>query len=165
MVTNTLQRFIDAQESSSPGVQDAIDELRAGRKRTHWIWFVFPQLRGLGSSPAALMFALNGTAEATSYLRHGVLRARLLEAAETAAHSVQSGVRLTTLMGADIDVLKLVSSMTLFGHLARRLESDPEIGAACQRLANAADTLLAAAESGGVPACAFTLRALAESQS
>lgn len=160
-MSDTLQRFIEAQESS-PGVRHALEELRAGRKRTHWIWYVFPQLRGLGSSPAALMFGLNGIAEATAYLRHGVLRARLLEAAETAAHSVRSGIRLTTVMGAGIDVLKLVSSMTLFDDLSRRLAADPEIGADCQRLATAAGTLLAAAAQEGVPPCAFTLRSLSD---
>ncbi len=71
-----LQRFVDAQEPVLPQV---LAELRAGRKSTHWMWFVFPQLRGLGSSMTAVRYALGSIAEATAYLEHPVLGPRLRE--------------------------------------------------------------------------------------
>src|SRR5271170_7054373 len=73
-----LQRFLEAQA----GVyEQACAELRAGRKRSHWMWFVFPQIRGLGSSPMAVRFAISGMDEARAYLEHSVLGPRLRECA------------------------------------------------------------------------------------
>ncbi len=73
-----LERFVEAQE----GVyEQACAELRTGRKRSHWMWFVFPQIRGLGSSPMAVRFAISGLEEAKAYLEHPVLGARLRECA------------------------------------------------------------------------------------
>jgi uncharacterized protein (DUF1810 family) len=78
-----LARFVGAQA----GVFDAaVDELRAGRKRSHWMWFVFPQLRGLGSSPTARSYGISSLDEATAYLQHPVLGPRL----EMAVSAVQS---------------------------------------------------------------------------
>src|ERR1700729_1209626 len=71
-----LKRFVDAQE----GVyEQACAELRAGRKRSHWMWFVFPQIRGLGSSPMAVRYAISSLDEARAYLEHVVLGPRLRE--------------------------------------------------------------------------------------
>jgi uncharacterized protein (DUF1810 family) len=107
-----LDRFVSAQE----GVHDtAVAELRAGRKRTHWMWFVFPQLAGLGSSPTAQRYALSGLDEAREYLAHPVLGPRLHEAAE-AVLSVE-GRNAGEILGYPDD-LKLRSSMTLFGAAA-----------------------------------------------
>jgi uncharacterized protein (DUF1810 family) len=107
-----LDRFVSAQE----GVHDtAVAELRAGRKRTHWMWFVFPQLAGLGSSPTAQRYALSGLDEAREYLAHPVLGPRLHEAAE-AILSVE-GRNAGEILGYPDD-LKLRSSMTLFGAAA-----------------------------------------------
>ena len=107
-----LDRFVAAQE----GVHDtAVAELRAGRKRTHWMWFVFPQLAGLGSSPTAQRYALAGLDEAREYLRHPVLGPRLREAAE-AILSVE-GRSAADVLGYPDD-LKLRSSMTLFAAAA-----------------------------------------------
>jgi uncharacterized protein (DUF1810 family) len=98
--------------SAQAGVFDAaIDELRAGRKRTHWMWFVFPQLRGLGSSPTAQFYGISALDEATAYLQHPVLGSRL----ELAVSVVQSSsvASLNALFGSPDD-LKFRSSMTLF---------------------------------------------------
>ncbi len=75
-----LQRFLDAQDSGGT-YRDAVAELRAGRKRSHWMWFVFPQIAGLGSSPTARTYAIRDLAEARAYLAHPVLGPRLAECA------------------------------------------------------------------------------------
>ena len=105
-----LQRFVDAQDAGRT-YESALRELRAGRKRSHWMWFVFPQVAGLGQSPTAQHFGVRGLAEATAYAAHPVLGPRLVEAARS----------LTALPSRDpvavlgsIDALKLRSSMTLF---------------------------------------------------
>ena len=156
-----LNRFIDAQNAARTGIDVALSELRAGHKRSHWIWYVFPQLRGLGSSPMAEFYGLADLQEADAYLRDPVLRGRLLTAATAVLDQVRAGARLTTLMGSGIDVLKLVSSMTLFGALARRLSAGDQ-GGECDRLADMAGSLLEAARVEGYSRCAFTERRLAE---
>ena len=106
-----LDRFVIAQA----GVYDhALDELRGGRKRTHWMWFVFPQIAGLGHSPMAQRFAIRSAAEARAYLAHPVLGPRLRDA--TAAVTAASG-NATAILGS-VDALKLRSSMTLFAQIA-----------------------------------------------
>jgi uncharacterized protein (DUF1810 family) len=103
-----LQRFVDAQA----GIYDAVvGELRAGRKRSHWMWFVFPQLRGLGSSPTAVRFSIASIDEARAYLSHPLLGARLRECA--ALVSAIDGRTAEEVFGWPDD-LKLRSSMTLF---------------------------------------------------
>lgn len=140
-----LNRFLEAQDTGS--YEQALAELRAGRKRSHWIWYVFPQLRGLGSSPAAVHYGLDGVTEAESYLAHPVLRERLERAVEAVhAHRAE---RLDLVMGSHIDALKLVSSLTLFERVA-----------AGTTLARQATEILAAAEAQGFPRCAFTLQRL-----
>ena len=110
-----LQRFVDAQR----GVYDSVlAELRAGRKATHWIWFVFPQLRGLGRSPTAQRFGIASLDEARAYLDHDVLGPRLRECAGLVARSSQWSAR--DLFGSPDD-LKVRSSMTLFA----RATDDP----------------------------------------
>jgi uncharacterized protein (DUF1810 family) len=79
-----LARFKTAQEAAGDGFATALRELRAGRKTSHWIWYVFPQIEGLGSSPAARHYALAGPREAEAYLRDPVLGERLLAATEAA---------------------------------------------------------------------------------
>jgi uncharacterized protein (DUF1810 family) len=103
-----LQRFLGAQEQT---YAQALAELRAGEKRTHWIWFVFPQVTGLGRSGMAQRFAISGLEEARAYVRHPTLGRRLVESARA----------LTDLDTADpaqvfgpVDAQKLQSSMTLF---------------------------------------------------
>lgn len=108
MTAFDLSRFVQAQV----GVHDeALAELRAGRKRTHWMWFVFPQVAGLGTSPMAQRYALSGAAEARAYLDHPVLGARLREC--TRAVLAVRGRTLHEIFGSPDD-LKFRSSMTLF---------------------------------------------------
>ncbi len=157
-----LDRFRQAQDSPDDGFADALRELRAGRKTSHWIWYVFPQLRGLGGSPMAVQYGLVGPEEGAAYLADRVLGRRLLDAASAVrAHADPphgSRARLETVMGSRIDAQKLVSSMTLFMHLARRLHATdrPDLDA----LVEHADAILAAAASQGFPRCAFTEKAL-----
>ncbi len=103
-----LQRFVDAQV---PVYRHVVEELRAGRKRSHWMWFVFPQLRGLGSSPMAARYGISSLEEAGAYLRHDVLGPRLRECARL-VNQVQ-GRSIAEIFGSPDD-LKLCSSMTLF---------------------------------------------------
>lgn len=106
-----LERFVDAQNTD--GIfEKAVRELRAGRKESHWIWYVFPQLRGLGRSGAADYFGIADRAEAIAYLNHDVLGPRLRRCTQLL---IQSGVcKVRLLMRSEGDVTKLKSSMTLF---------------------------------------------------
>lgn len=109
-------RFVAAQE----GVHgQAVAELRRGRKTTHWMWFVFPQLAGLGASPMAQRYALGSADAARAYAAHPVLGPRLREAAAAAAEAPAASA--DALLG-DVDTLKLRSSMTLF---ARAVPDEP----------------------------------------
>lgn len=103
-----LQRFVDAQ---APVYRNVVDELRSGRKRSHWMWYVFPQLRGLGGSPTAVHYGISSLDEARAYLRHDVLGPRLRECARL-VDEVQ-GRSVGEIFGSPDD-LKLRSSMTLF---------------------------------------------------
>ncbi|MEE6177402.1 DUF1810 domain-containing protein [Mycobacterium sp. 050134] len=103
-----LRRFADAQ---APVYDRVVEELRAGRKRGHWMWFVFPQLRGLGSSPTAERYGISSLDEAGAYLRHPVLGSRLHECVGL-VNEVQ-GRSVGQIFGSPDD-LKLCSSMTLF---------------------------------------------------
>ncbi|BDB42532.1 MULTISPECIES: DUF1810 domain-containing protein [Mycobacterium] len=107
-----LQRFVDAQARV---YDDVVEELRAGRKRSHWMWFVFPQLRGLGSSPTAVHFGIASLDEARAYLAHPVLGPRLREC--VALVNAVQGRSVGQIFGWPDD-LKLRSSMTLFAHAA-----------------------------------------------
>ncbi|OBI74787.1 DUF1810 domain-containing protein [Mycobacterium sp. E740] len=112
-----LQRFVDAQAR----VYDTVlAELRAGCKRSHWIWFVFPQLRGLGRSELAQRYGISSLDEARAYLGHDVLGRRLGECAHLVAHSAQPSAE--DLFGWP-DNLKVRSSMTLFSRAAGDLEA------------------------------------------
>ncbi len=103
-----LQRFVDAQDRV---YETVLAELRAGRKRTHWIWFVFPQLAELGRSPTARQYGISGLAEARAYLAHDVLGPRLRECS-TAVAAI-TGRPIRDVFGFP-DYLKVRSSMTLF---------------------------------------------------
>jgi uncharacterized protein (DUF1810 family) len=105
-----LQRFVGAQASVYDNV---VAELRAGRKRSHWIWFIFPQLAGLGRSPTAARFAISSLAEARAYLDHHVLGPRLRDC--TRLVNAIDGSSVDEIFGWPDD-LKVRSSMTLFAH-------------------------------------------------
>ena len=147
----SLTRFHDAQESRWSGYATALGEMRAGRKDSHWIWYIFPQLDGLGRSSAAREYALRDLDEACAYLRDPVLRQRYEEIAEAVAEHVSRGAPIEQFMGGSIDAYKLVSSLTLFRAAANRLGPD------YARLAQTCDAILERTAAQGYPPCAFTL--------
>jgi uncharacterized protein (DUF1810 family) len=105
-----LQRFVDAQDA----VYDKVcSELRDGRKKSHWMWFVFPQIEGLGSSQMARRFAISSLAEAAAYLAHPIVGLRLVEC--TRLVNIVEGHPIEEFFGYPDD-LKFRSSMTLFAH-------------------------------------------------
>jgi uncharacterized protein (DUF1810 family) len=107
-----LERFVAAQNQG--GTYDAaVDELRAGRKRSHWMWFVFPQIAGLGQSPTSRTYAISSLEEARAYVAHDVLGPRLIECARILCEL--EGRTATEIFGG-IDAIKLRSSMTLFAY-------------------------------------------------
>jgi uncharacterized protein (DUF1810 family) len=107
-----LNRFVDAQESI---YSIALSELRAGQKRSHWMWFIFPQIAGLGQSQTASFYAIKNASEAEAYLDHAVLGRRLKECTRTLLNF--SG-RSASDIFAYPDDLKFCSSMTLFDHVS-----------------------------------------------
>ena len=107
-----LERFVTAQD---PIYERVVAELRAGRKASHWMWFVFPQIAGLGRSPTSVRYALASLDEARAYLDHPVLGPRLRECTQIVAD--HTGLSAFDIFGG-IDALKLHSSMTLFAHAA-----------------------------------------------
>jgi uncharacterized protein (DUF1810 family) len=133
-VTTDLERFVRAQDDR--GTYDrALAELRAGRKASHWMWFVFPQVAGLGHSPIAQEYAIADLAEARAYLHHDVLGPRLLECCR-ALLDLEDDLTAEGVLGGT-DAMKLRSSMTLFALadpdeptydevLARFFDGDPD---------------------------------------
>ncbi len=123
----SLERFLIAQADPATGFNVAIAELRNGQKMSHWIWYIFPQLRGLGRSSMAEFYGIENLEEARAYLREPTLREHLLSAMQVVAGHLAQGVRLDTLMGGSVDSLKLVSCVTLFRKVADHSEEFPEI--------------------------------------
>jgi uncharacterized protein (DUF1810 family) len=107
-----LQRFVDAQAAVYSQV---VAELRQGRKRSHWMWFIFPQLAGLGFSAMAQRYAIASCAEAEAYLAHDVLGARLIECTRLVLDV--TGKQIRDILGSPDD-MKFRSSMTLFGEVS-----------------------------------------------
>ena len=150
----SLERFHQAQAGSSVGYDTALAEIRRGRKTSHWIWYIFPQLEGLGRSSTARAFALRDLAEACEYLRDPVLRARYEEIANAVSDQLARGTALEELMGGRTDALKLVSSLTLFRAAAQRLAvEDPTFDS----LAQLCDSILGRTSAQGYPPCVQTL--------
>lgn len=107
--TMNIERFVEAQEVA---YSMALGEIKAGRKTLHWIWFIFPQLKGLGSSYRSSYYGIDGLEEARAYVEHPLLNERLREiTTELLKHS---GGDIRYIMGSGIDAKKLCSSMTLF---------------------------------------------------
>ena len=106
---NDLKRFLDAQEND---FERALAEIKRGRKQSHWMWYIFPQIAGLGSSETSRFYAVKDRAEAELYLAHPVLGARLVEISEALLEI--EGKTANQIFGSPDD-LKLKSSMTLFG--------------------------------------------------
>lgn len=121
-MASDLTRFLTAHDGGGTYLA-ALAELRSGRKRTHWMWFVFPQIAGLGTSPTARHYAIADLDEATDYLGHPVLGPRLLECAR-ALTALPDDDPVTVLGG--IDAQKLRSSMTLFARAAEAAGREDE---------------------------------------
>ncbi|GAC1498322.1 MAG: DUF1810 domain-containing protein [Pseudarthrobacter sp.] len=108
--TYNLERFVQAQDSGGT-YRQALAELQLGSKTSHWMWFIFPQIAGLGSSPTSVRYAISCLEEANAYLDHDILGPRLLECSTTiAAHAGRSAADIL----GSVDARKLRSSMTLF---------------------------------------------------
>ena len=151
----SLDRFHSAQSAQSSGYASALAEIRRGRKASHWIWYIFPQIDGLGRSSTARAYALRDVAEAHAYLGDPTLRGRYEEIVAAVAKQLGCGVRLEELMGGSTDAMKVASSLTLFHAAAQRLASeDPTLAALAERC----DAILKQTAAQGFGACAFTLR-------
>ena len=148
----SLQRFHDAQADADSGYEAALAEMRSGRKRKHWIWYIFPQLAGLGRSGVAQHYGMEDLEEACEYLRDPVLRSRYEEITGAVAEQLEAGVPLERLMGGSIDALKLASSLTLFSAAASRIADEGSSAA----LARRCDAVLGITTPQGYPACSFT---------
>lgn len=107
-----LTRFHNAQNSPWSGYDAALSEIRGGRKTSHWIWYIFPQLKGQGRSDTAVYYGLDGLEEARAYIADPVLRERLHRITEAVLSQPEPNPRI--LMGSGIDCKKLCSCMTLF---------------------------------------------------
>jgi uncharacterized protein (DUF1810 family) len=127
MTKHDLSRYLDAQVGN---YDSALSELRAGRKRTHWMWFVFPQIAGLGTSDVARRFAIRDRAEAAAFLSHPILGTRLRES--TAVLLAQEDIRVAEVFGYPDD-LKFHSCMSLFAAVA---ENGSEFHQALERFFN-----------------------------
>lgn len=110
---SNLARFVEAQKGVYPA---ALAELRGGQKRSHWMWFIFPQIAGLGRSETARFYAIADRREARAYLDHQILAPRLRECCEAVLAWV--GDRSTSAILGPVDAMKLQSSMTLFAETA-----------------------------------------------
>jgi uncharacterized protein (DUF1810 family) len=150
----SLERFHKAQTGRSAGYHTALAEIRAGGKRSHWIWYIFPQIEGLGRSSTARAYAVQDLGEACAYLRDPILHARYEEIVAAVSGQLTRGIRVEDLMGSQIDGLKLVSSLTLFHAAAEQLEPEDPVFAS---LAQGLVVLLGQTAEQGYPACDFTL--------
>lgn len=113
-----LQRFLNAQESGGlyddmPNYETALQEIQNGHKKTHWIWYIFPQMKGLGKSELSDFYGIDGREEAHAYMKHPILGKRLIEAAETVLNSSHSAYDI---FGQDI--IKFRACMLLFSTIS-----------------------------------------------
>jgi uncharacterized protein (DUF1810 family) len=158
LISMSLERFHHAQADADSGYSTALAEMRSGRKCSHWIWYVFPQLAGLGRSGTAKFFGMRDLDEACEYLRDPVLRARYEEITAAVAEKLEAGVPIERLMGGPTDALKLASSLTLFHAAALQLGDE-----ASTALARRCDAILRITALQGYPACSLTAEQLASS--
>src|SRR5438876_110309 len=150
----SLERFHEAQAGRWVGYDTALAEIRAGGKRSHWIWYIFPQIEGLGRSSTARTYAVRDLGEACAYLRDAILRARYEEIVAAVSEQLVRGIRVEDLMGGRTDALKLVSSLTLFRAAAEQLaREDPAFAPLAEHVA----ALLTQTSEQGYSACDVTL--------
>ena len=160
----SLDRFVSAYAQAHGGYVSALNELRRGRKTSHWIWYIFPQLKGLGRSGNATFYGITDLTEAREYLRHGVLREHLLACTRAVQEQLTLGIPLVDLMNSEVDALKLVSSLTLFERAADTLTAEAPADPSKELLAPCRD-VLTRAEQQGFPRCQSTLTLLRERES
>jgi len=158
----SLDRFHQAQAGRFADYDTALAEIRDGGKRSHWIWYIFPQIEGLGGSSTARAYAIKDLAEACAYLRDPILRARYEAIVVAVSEQLSRGIRLEDLMGSQIDALKLVSSLTLFRAAAGQLAREDPVYA---KLAERLSALLGQTTRQNYPACDFTLARVADESS
>ena len=151
----SFDRFHRAQADGYSGYPTALAEIRSGRKRSHWIWYILPQLAGLGRSGASQFYAVQNLDEACEYLRDPALRARYEEITAAILEKLGAGVPLERLMGGSTDAFKLVSSLTLFRTAASQLADE-----ASATLARRCDDILRITALEGYPTCSFTAERL-----
>ena len=151
-MSSELQRFHVRAEQGWQVI--ALQELKAGRKRSHWIWWVFPLLDGLSRSSLGERYALGDDDVARDFIDDSVLRDHLAAAASVVRQQLELGLRLHDLMGGALDARKLVSSLTLFAAVC-----DPDL-AAHQQLGADCERVLQLAAEQGFPPCAYTRDAL-----
>jgi uncharacterized protein (DUF1810 family) len=150
-----LARFIDAQRDS---FERALGEIEAGRKRSHWMWYIFPQVIGLGASTMSARYAIGTAKEAEAFLVHPILGARYRQLVDGVWHQIiERGATIGALFGSPDDA-KLVSSLTLFAGVARRMDPPPP---ALATFLTRADEILQAAYAEGLAHCTATERFLA----
>jgi len=153
----SFNRFKQAQDSPESGFEVAQGEMNAGRKTSHWIWYILPQLAGLGRSETARFYGLADLAEAKAYFRDPILRKRLELIVSSIASRLAEGISLGALMGGATDSLKTVSCLTLFRAVATEAGSDLHAG-----FVQSGEAILATAFREGVPRCAYTERAVGQ---
>jgi uncharacterized protein (DUF1810 family) len=152
----SLERFHRAQAGKWSGYATALAEIRDGRKSSHWIWYVFPQIEGLGHSSTARSYALRDLDEACEYLRDPILRSRYEEIAAAVEAQLADGTPVETLMGGSTDALKLTSSLTLFRATAAHL-AQGDGGSEFTPLTQLCDSILSKTAAQGYAPCQFTI--------
>ncbi|MEP7201003.1 MAG: DUF1810 family protein [Ilumatobacteraceae bacterium] len=145
-----VERFVDAQHDD---FARALGEIEAGRKQSHWMWYVFPQVTGLGASGMSIHYAIGIVAEAGAFLAHPVLGPRYRQMVNAVWHQVvEGGTTIHNLFGSPDDA-KLVSSLTLFAGAARRLDAaEPDL----RTFITQVDEVLEAASTQGLARCTTT---------
>lgn len=153
----SLERFITAQEAD---YATALAEIRAGQKRSHWIWYILPNLAGLGYSETARFYALRDADEARQYFADPILGPRLSETVGAIADTLHSGTTLLALFG-HTDALKTVSCLTLFTAVIGNAATAQQPWQ--MEFVTAATGILAVAATQGYPRCGRTAELLGES--
>jgi uncharacterized protein (DUF1810 family) len=160
-MSTSLQRFLDAQAGKTmyPAYEFVINEMRHGNKKTHWIWYIFPQLRGISLSINSMKYGIANRAEAEAYIMHPILGPRLTEMTQIIlSHLTQSQRKLHTVMNTTIDAKKFMRCMTLFTEVAPHVYniSSPWIG----EFLDAANQIIAIARKQGYKRSYTTLKML-----
>ena len=158
-----LERFKIAQADPSNGFAVALGELRNGRKLSHWIWFIFPQLRILGRSPTAQFFGFDDAEDAREFIRDDELSANLVSSMQVVSKKLEDGVPIEELMGSYTDSMKLVSCCTLFKY-ALEAEGSALAGVRENEILSLANRILQLADKGGFGECSITRKHLVQKE-